>query len=40
VKAILDYKKNFLCVLIESEIQDGPCGAVLLREWYPVHAVT
>ena len=38
VKTILDYKKDFLCVLTESEISDGPRGAVLVREWHPVHA--
>ena len=38
MKTILDYKKNFLCVLTESEISDGPRGAVLVREWHPVHA--
>ena len=38
MKTILDYKKDFLCVLTESEISDGPRGAVLVREWHPVHA--
>jgi hypothetical protein len=38
MKTILDYKKNFLCVLTESEISDGPRGAVLVREWRAVHA--
>jgi hypothetical protein len=38
VKSILDYKKDFLCVLTESEISDGPHGAVLVREWHPIHA--
>jgi len=38
VKAILDHKKNFLCVLTESEVSDGPRGAVLVREWRAVHA--
>ena len=34
MKTILDHKKNFLCVLTESEIADGPGGAVLVREWH------
>ena len=38
MKTILDYKKDFLCVLTESEISDGPRGAALVREWRPVHA--
>ena len=38
MKTSLDYKKNFLCVLTESEISDRPRGAVLVREWHPVHA--
>ncbi len=38
MKTTLDYKKNFLCVLTESEILDGLRGAVLVREWHPVHA--
>jgi hypothetical protein len=38
VKTILDHKKDFLCVLTESEISDGPNGAVLVRKWHPVHA--
>ena len=38
MKTTLDYKKDFLCVLTESEISDGPRGAVLVREWHPVHA--
>jgi hypothetical protein len=33
----LDYKRNFLCVLTESEISEGPRGAVLVKEWHPVH---
>jgi hypothetical protein len=37
VKTTLDYKKNFLCVLTESEISDGPRGAVLVKEWHPIH---
>ncbi len=37
MKTILDHRKNFLCVLTESEISDGPRGAVL-REWHAVHA--
>ena len=38
MKTTLDYKKGFLCVLTESEISDGPCGAALVREWHPIHA--
>jgi len=38
MKTILDYKKNSLCVLTESEISDGPRGAVPVREWHSVHA--
>jgi hypothetical protein len=38
MKTILDHRKNFLCVLSESEVLDGPRGAVLVREWHPVHA--
>ena len=38
MKTILDHRKNFLCVLTESEISDGPRGAVLVREWHAVHA--
>ena len=38
MKTILDYKEGFLCVLTESEVSDGPRGAVLVREWHPVHA--
>jgi hypothetical protein len=34
---ILDYKKVFLCVLRKFEISDGPRGAVMVREWHPVH---
>ena len=37
MKTSLDHKKNFLCVLTESEIADGPGGAVLVREWHAVH---
>jgi hypothetical protein len=36
MKTILDYKKNFLCVLTEFEISERH-GAVLVREWHPVH---
>jgi hypothetical protein len=35
---VLNYKKGFLCVLTESEVSDGPRGAVLVREWHPIHA--
>ena len=34
MKTSLDYRKDFLCVLAESE---APNGSVV-REWYPVHA--
>ena len=37
MKTILDHRKNFLCVLTESEISDGARGSVLVREWHPVH---
>jgi hypothetical protein len=38
VKTTLDYKKDFLCVLTESEISECPGGMVLVREWHRVHA--
>ena len=38
MKTTLDYKKDLLCVLSESEISDGPRGAILVREWHAVHA--
>jgi hypothetical protein len=38
MKMSLDYKRDFLCVLTESEISNGARGAVLVREWHPVHA--
>ena len=38
MKTSLDYKRASLCVLTESKISDGPRGAVLVREWHPVHA--
>ena len=38
MKTTLDYKKDFLCVLTEFEISDERRGAVLVREWHPVHA--
>ena len=38
MKTTLDYKKDFLCVLTESEISDASRGAVLVKEWHPVHA--
>jgi hypothetical protein len=38
MKTSLDYKEGFLCVLTESEVSDGPRGAVLVREWHPIHA--
>src|ERR1700733_2254915 len=37
MKTTLDYKNDFLCVLIESETSDEPRGAVLVREWHPLH---
>ena len=37
MKASLDHKKGFLCVLTEFEISDGPRGVVLVKEWHPVH---
>src|SRR5216683_127927 len=37
MKTSLEYKKGCLCVLTESEISDKPRGAVLVREWHPVH---
>jgi hypothetical protein len=37
MKTSLDYKRDFLCVLIETVISDGPRGAVLVKEWHPVH---
>src|SRR5208282_3554862 len=37
MKTNLDYKTNFLCVLAESEVADGPHGRTLVKEWYPVH---
>jgi hypothetical protein len=37
VKTVLDYKKNFLYVLTESEISDGPRGGVLVKEWHPIN---
>ncbi len=33
MKSSLDYRKNFLCVLIESEVSDGSS----IRKWYPVY---
>ena len=33
MKASLDYRKDFLCVLAESGAPDG----AFVREWYPVH---
>jgi hypothetical protein len=38
MKSILDYKKDFLCVLTESKISDRPGSTVLVREWHAVHA--
>src|ERR1019366_7394011 len=33
----LDYKRDFLCVLSEFEVPDGPHSRRLVKEWYPVH---
>src|SRR5882757_10814572 len=33
----LDYKRNFLCVMAESELSDGPHGRCFMKEWYPIH---
>jgi hypothetical protein len=38
MKTILDYKRNSLCVMTESELSDGPHGRCFMKEWYPVHA--
>ena len=38
MKTILDYREDFLCVLTESEISNGPRGPVLVKEWHPIHA--
>ncbi len=38
MKTTLDCKKDFLCVLTESEISHGPRGAIPVKEWHPVHA--
>ena len=38
MKTTLDCKKEFLCVLTESEISHGPRGAIPVKEWHPVHA--
>src|SRR5271155_366556 len=32
----LDYKRDFLCILSESQVPDGKCSRTLLKEWYPV----
>jgi hypothetical protein len=37
MKTTLDHKKDFLCVLTESETSDGARGTALVREWHPVH---
>ena len=36
MRTILDYKRDFLCVLSESEVTDGPRGRSSVKEWYPV----
>ena len=38
MKTSLDYKEGFLCVLTESEISNGPRGAVTVTEWHRVRA--
>jgi hypothetical protein len=37
MKTGLDHKKDFLCVLVEQPLSNGPHTAVLVREWYPVY---
>ena len=34
----LDYRRDFLCVLSETEIPEGENNCTLVKEWYPVHA--
>ena len=38
LKSVLDYRKRFVCVLVESEISRNSGGVTLVREWRPVHA--
>ncbi len=37
MKTVLDYRRNFLCVLAESEPLNLPDGSTLAKQWYPVH---
>jgi hypothetical protein len=37
MKTILDYKRNFLCVMAESELSDEQHGRCFVKEWYPIH---
>jgi len=37
MKTTLDYKKDFLCVLAESDQKSAPAGGISLKQWYPVH---
>ena len=37
MKTVLDYRKNFLCVLAESEPLNLPNGSTRGKQWYPVH---
>jgi len=39
MKTTLDYRKDFLCVLSESEVPDGKHNRTLVKEWYPIHSV-
>ena len=36
MKFSLDHRRNFFCVLTESEIQTRQQTCVLLRQWYPI----
>jgi hypothetical protein len=36
-KTSLDHRKDFLCVLSETEIPHGENNCTLVKEWYPVH---
>jgi hypothetical protein len=37
MRATLGYKKDFLCVLTESEITNNRHGSALLKQWFPLH---
>ena len=37
MKISLDHKKDHLCVLFETEVQDRPHAASNLKAWYPVY---